>query len=312
VVTSNGAAATDIELDMYKDGTVTPDRTAGVASVAGGVTYISFVVEESAYYRLRPRVSRGWAAVVTYLIAYTGPVTVPPIAALNFGVFCHLMLPGFFINMASARHMRLAQHCRMFSNTAAQIVEGGQVAAYQTDGTQEWTTYFIDASDPLGAIASLPTAADWPAKKGLHSFLVPTGSNDLDARDVAISQATVNVYPLPFALNGADASAALLLVIKVPNSNVAGQSGIVKFVWGAEYYGDDIWREYQHPDIDPVSYTRALFKLGAMEQHHENPSHLKAIGKWVRNAVKTVGRAASRTAGFLSDVGGAAALLGAL
>jgi len=236
--------------------------------------------------------------------AAAGVVTVT-ISNLNISgsgsTFCHLPVPYFANNIASVTGTRIIGESLMFTNTAAELNLGGEIASVQTGEADHWLDY-VTASGSFALVAKEADSRTMNMKNGMYGFLKPTDPRDFDFYD------DVDLNPANLIVDSTysiDRPGSFLIM----SGNCATAGGCLGYITiraSLEYMTTDPWREVDYSKTTEVQYTKALNYIKYLDQFHENPWHLsdlwsqvKQIGKDVVQGVKDYGPTVMNIASML-------------
>jgi len=197
--------------------------------------------------------------------------------------WCHLALPYYSNNLASAEGVRVLSVSARYTNEAAEIYRQGKIAALQVPETNHWYDYVQPNSGGFTAISQALGAETLPLDKGLYIFLKPTKPDDFDYRsNLEVENGSIVDSRWPI-----DQRTSFLAIYAVCTT-AQGRDGYFTFSFGVEYLTTDVWREINTPSIEPKIYEEAIRLVGTLKQIHENPLHISDIWNGIKSFAASV------------------------
>jgi hypothetical protein len=257
--------ATTFGADYCDEGGIEENVYFTTASGSAGVaTNAAFNVAVAGYYSLW--VSCGVAQTTAPYLAIN---SIKFVIDKSMGCFSHRPLPGFALNFASLKAVRIFAASVQFTNEAAELYRAGKIAGYQVPQSVHWET--LIAGGQTG-ISSSNGAVTMPIDKGIYGFLKQTQPSDFNFLD------EYEVF------NGSllDSYAAIMpkssyLCVYANVASTTGQDAFWTICHGIEYLTSDVWRVIDRTAIPPTVFRTALEKMQLIDQWYENPVHAIAI-----------------------------------
>lgn len=222
-------------------------------------------------------------------------------------VFQHHYSPGITSNAGQMTGFRTNAASIKWTNTAAEQVLSGEVAACQYGKARSWTG-IVDNTDPFNFVMGSPGAYSNSFKKGYFGFL--KGQEDDDFRMQApftLDQTGTNWQEGLFPLEN-DAG-MLAVCANVPLTNASDTYFTFRF--GIEFTSTNTYFDMRPPLIGPDDWKLAMLAIASVMQHHENAVHFRDIISTIGRLAKVGGRILqlfprTKVAGQIAEIGGGA------
>lgn len=242
-----------------------PNEMAGSAVFSASSASQAVTVSKPGYYRLILVPNSTNAGNCSFYIEGFG------------SVFCHRPLANFIENVASTDGIRINACSLMYSNMASIANIQGQVAMYQSPGSEEWTKFALSTKGPYTKVSGSNGADHRIAQNGIYGFLKPQNISDfffskhIVTDDNGITHCSFDIiseYPyLVFAASITD-----------PN----GRNGYFTTCSAIEYQTDDVWRSIALPNLKKGEFEEAIEVVGELVQFHDNPLHFSDLWNQIK------------------------------
>jgi len=194
-------------------------------------------------------------------------------------VFCHLTAPNLTNNTAAIDSARIISTAMMYTTTAADLNNQGQIAGKQVGQGVHWLDI---AKGGWNLLASDQDAYAFDIKHGMYGFLKPSQSTDFDLQDTVRSDGNGNLISLTYPIRpGAD-----FLVYFASVNITAGQSAYWSIWTNLEYMTRDVWRTTAKPKCRDNHFKQGMEMIQQGPQFTENSIHIKAVIAAIRRGVK--------------------------
>jgi len=199
-------------------------------------------------------------------------------------------LPGYVDNFAFVEALRITAVSLMYTNTASNLNNQGQIVGLQAPKGSAWLQ-FTD----FQTVAADKKSVTRDIKEGNYGFLKPTSTLDIAAM-VIYELPSDGIQATQYEDNVFTIYPESDYLVTIASCNVlAGQVGYLTIAAALEYTTLNQWIEVRRGKLTDQELKEALFVLSGLQQWHTNELHwddiwegIKDVGRSIWSGIKDV------------------------